>query len=279
MVDAKKLYPTTPARREGGNGADSNGLDGSGAPAAAFTLEAEGPAGRFASAGAAGTTTGVSRASRDEAAMGEAAERAAAPDAEAPSPRSDEDESKAEEGRDGERGGELTPEQRRALYYTAPDGPVATAGQVSLGLSGFFDGLQAALAEAPERQAQAVESERSLPEALSAAGLAAGDLRELTGAVEGYLHALPPEAQDPGGAGGSAGEGGRSYAAAQAELQRQFGPRTERLLADARAAVALVESKSPGFKAWLDASGAGNDPRILRAAIRAGRRLRQEGRL
>lgn len=104
MVDAKKLYPTTPARRE----------DGNAVPAAALTLETEDFAGRFASAGAAATTTGVSRAPRDEAVTGEAPERTAAPDAEARSPRNGEDESKAEEGYDGERGGALTPEQRRA---------------------------------------------------------------------------------------------------------------------------------------------------------------------
>ncbi|WP_421707109.1 hypothetical protein [Algihabitans sp.] len=175
---------------------------------------------------------------------------------------------------------ELTPEQRTALFYTAPDGPVATAGQVSLGLAGFFDGLQASLADAPERRDQAAEAERRLPAALSAAGLAAGDLRELTGLMESYLRtAGDAEKAEATPSEETERRQQRDYARAEAKLRETFGPRAGPLLADARAAVALVERRSPGFRDWLDATGAGNDPRILRAAIRAGRRLRGEGRL
>ncbi|WP_119169051.1 hypothetical protein [Algihabitans albus] len=271
MVDAKMLYPTTPARRldDSRSGADDE-------RARPLDLAGRGFASGFAGAEVSpadlsGEGTGVperperdAKAAAEETAQQATTEMLGEAPGETPEPRA-----------------ELTPEQRTALFYTAPDGPVATAGQVALGLSGFFDGLQASLSDAPERCDQAAEAERALPAALSEAGLAAGDLRELTGLIEGYVRAVgemePGQGQEQ--IEQQEKRQGQDYARAEARLRETFGPRAGPLLADARAAVALVERRSPGFKAWLDATGAGNDPRILRAAIRAGRRLRREGRL
>lgn len=265
MVDAKTLYPTTPVRRpaDTGPGADDERTGPLDLAVRGFRDDRAGAA--LSPAGMAGEDAGVSEALGRGA--GAAAEETVRPAAA---------ETSLETA--GETA-ELTPEQRTALFYTAPDGPVATAGQVALGLSGFFDGLQANLSDAPERHAQAAEAERALPAALSEAGLAAADLRELTGLIEGYLGESGEAGERQGQAEERDKRQARDYARADAKLRETFGPRAGPLLADARAAVALVERRSPGFKAWLDATGAGNDPRILRAAIRAGRRLRREGRL
>ena len=271
MVDAKTLYPTTPSRDAEPGRADGGdaGRDGEGTQPLDLAIrdtqrglgDPQPPTAKQAVRGQGEREQGdeTPGGEADETALNRASESAGA---QAPDTA------------------ELTPEQRTALFYTAPDGPVATAGQVSLGLAGFFDGLQASLADAPERRDQAAEAERRLPAALSEAGLAAGDLRELTGLMESYLRtagdaekveATPSEETER--------RQQRDYARAEAKLRETFGSRAGPLLADARAAVALVERQSPGFRDWLDATGAGNDPRILRAAIRAGRRLRGEGRL
>lgn len=57
-----------------------------------------------------------------------------------------------------------------------------------------------------------------------------------------------------------------------AQLQAELGPNLESDLALARQLIEWLDQQVPGLKASLEGSGAGNDPRIIKAAIREAKR-------
>lgn len=125
-------------------------------------------------------------------------------------------------------------------------------------VNSFFD--QAALAALQEgekeRSAELGQASKALVAEFSAAGTPTETVSEALRAFQDAAYSGVTEAPE----------------AIMANLATEFGPTLETDLAAARSLIADLDLVAPGLVASLNATGAGNDPRIIRAAIREARR-------
>lgn len=68
------------------------------------------------------------------------------------------------------------------------------------------------------------------------------------------------------------------YEASIAQLQAELGPNLDADLALARQLIARLDQQAPGLIASLEATGAGNDPKLIKLAIKEARRRYGRGR-
>lgn len=165
------------------------------------------------------------------------------------------------------REGAETPDPATKLF---PSETGATEEKATGEVTEFFDGHRMdALKDGDDGRAEALQSASgALLDDVRASGGLAADLAEALGYVRSNL-------DRPFGLAASEAELQAGESKAMGELANEYRGDTVRLSADLGAARRLIdhlEERAPGTKASLEFSGAGNDPRLIRLAIKEARR-------
>ena len=158
------------------------------------------------------------------------------------------------------------PAQRQAQRPSAADGyepaTLTYADQAPFDpapLTSFFD--QAALAAMQEGNRDHANEISQSGKAMVADMKAAGTPADL---LKSALHAYHESASE----GLNEDQQAEVAQATVAELQAEYGPTFERDLGAARALIEDLEKVTPGLIESLEATGAGNNPKLIRAAIK-----------
>ena len=160
-------------------------------------------------------------------------------------------------GADGEDA--RTTEERAQAFY---DGG-SEAGDYGTHIGQLVDDIErAARAEGDRERAQELaETRRTLNEGLKDLRVGAADARDVFVNARSYT-------QHPK----SAETAARMEAESLKALRRQYGDRTDHVVAAASRVVDALEAKTPGVRDFLEASGMGNDLPTIQAAIRVAQR-------
>ena len=160
-------------------------------------------------------------------------------------------------GADGEDA--RTTEERAQAFY---DGGSA-AGDYGTHIGQLVDDVErAARAEGDgERAQELAETRRTLNEGFKELRVGAADARDVFVNARSYT-------QHPKSAETAAQMEAESLKA----LRRQYGDRTDHVVAAASRVVDALEAKTPGVRDFLEASGMGNDLQTIQAAIRVAQR-------
>ena len=152
-----------------------------------------------------------------------------------------------------------TTEERAQAFY---DGGSA-AGDYGPHIGQLVDDVErAARTEGDsERVQQLAETRRTLNEGLKELRVGAADARDVFVNARSYVQ-YPKSAETVA----------RMEAESLKALRRQYGDRTDQVVAAASRVVDVLETKTPGVRDFLEASGMGNDLQTIQAAIRVAQR-------